>query len=99
MLNKKDVEVLRGMFQEQKKEILGEIGGVLRSQKTETLGEIEGLLHVQKREILDQTRALLVQTEKRVINDITDFIGDEILPQIDEHTREIGMIKRHLQLA
>ncbi len=32
-------------------------------------------------------------------DDILEVIGEEILPQIDEHTREIGLIKHSLKLA
>lgn len=86
-------------FGEQEKRFDEKLDSRFSIFKREIREEVEGLSHMQKREILDQTRALLTQTEKRIITEITEFIGDEILPQIDEHTRQIERINHHLQLA
>ncbi len=63
---------------------------VLRGMFGEVLGANN---HVLKREIRDEMRALLVVTEKKIISEVTEFIGGQILPQIDECQRDIVQLK------
>ena len=88
MLDTNDIQVLKQIF-----------GGMFGDFKVEIRDEMQSLLHIQKREIRDEMRALLSMTEKRIISEVTDFIGHQIIPQIDEHDREIRSIKHHLKLA
>ncbi len=47
-----------------------------------------------KREIRDEVQALLTMTEKRIISEVTEFIGDSIVPQIDDHETRLVRLER-----
>lgn len=135
MLNKKDIEVLRGMFQEQEVKFDKKLDQRFTQQEVkiderfaqqevkidqrfaeqevkidQRFAEQERnsnqKLEDQQMNLEDKLRSCISASEAAVMrkmeemkDEIIEFIGEEILPQIDEHTREIGMIKRHLQLA
>ncbi len=46
--------------------------------------EMRSLLVIQKCEIRDEVRGLLRATEHKIISEITEFIGGDIVPQIDD---------------
>ena len=121
MLNKKDIEVLRGMFQEQEVKFDKKIDQRFAQQEVkidqrfaQQEVRIDQKLEDQQVNLEDKMRSCILASETRmmremkrltqelkeeILDGVSDIIGNEILPQIDEHTREIGMIKRHLQLA
>ncbi len=51
-----------------------------------------------KREIREEVRDLIVASERRIIGEVTDFIGSSILPQVDEHNMRISRLERHTML-
>ncbi len=46
------------------------------------------------RELRDEMRALIRASEHRVIGEITDFIANAILPQIDDHEVRITRLEK-----
>ena len=150
MLNKKDIEVLRGMFQEQEVKFDKKLDERFTQQEVKidqrfaqqevkidqrfAQQEIKIDEHFAQQEVKidqrfaeqernnnqkledqqmnleDKLRSCIKASEttmmrkmeelkEEILDGISEIVGNEILPQIDEHTREIGMIKRHLQLA
>ncbi len=49
-----------------------------------------------KREIRDEVQALLTMTEKRIISEVTEFIGNQIVPQIDDHESRLVCLERKM---
>lgn len=74
MLDKKDIEILRKMFQE----------------NNELFGSC------LKREMRDEMHAIVRASERRVIGEITDFIAQSLLPQIDDHDVRISRLEQRL---
>ena len=109
MLNKKDVEVLRGMFEEQEVKIdqrFAQQEVKIDQRFAQQEARIDQKLEDHAMNFDDKLFSCIKASETAMMrkmeemkDEIIEFIGEEILPQIDEHTREIGMIKRHLQLA
>jgi len=95
MLSKNDIAILRGMFTENNK--------IWDAKLDQRFDAFEIRFADFKHEIRDEIHAVVNATvtasERRVIEEITEFIGEEVLPQIDEHTRQIAVINRHLKLA
>lgn len=96
MLDTKDIQMLERMF------------GKILAEGLRANNEVFG--SQLKREIRDEMRALLSASETRImkkaheikveiIDGITDVLDEGVLPRLDEHDREIRVIKRHLKLA
>lgn len=91
MLNKNDIQVLRGMFRENneqlKREIRDEMHSVVKASEAAMIRRMDALEYDVQKDI---------QTTR---DDIIDVINDGILLQLEEHDREIRSIKHHLTLA
>ena len=48
-----------------------------------------------KVEIRDEMRALLRIQKKEIIADLTDFMSEQILPQIDDHESRLIRLEQH----
>jgi len=150
MLNKKDIEVLRGMFQEQEVKFDKKLDERFTQQEVKidqhfaqqevkidqrfAQQEIKIDEHFAQQEVKidqrfaeqernnnqkledqqmnleDKLRSCIKASEttmmrkmeelkEEILDGISEIVGNEILPQIDEHTREIGLIKHMLKLA
>ncbi len=49
---------------------------------------------ILKREIRDEMHSLLRGTERRVIEEVTDFIAENIVPQLDDHETRLTRLER-----
>ncbi|MEK7183089.1 MAG: hypothetical protein AAB776_00465 [Patescibacteria group bacterium] len=52
-----------------------------------------------KREIRDEVHTLLRKTKREIIDEITEFLDQAILPQIHDLQVDMGLVKNHLKLA
>lgn len=85
MLDKNDITLLEKMF---KNVVTGDMLARALRQNNEIFGR------QLKREIRDEVQALLTMTEKRIIFEVTEFIGDSIVPQIDDHETRLIRLER-----
>ena len=69
MLDAKDIELLRGMFSEQKQDILGETTKMLAKQKQDILGETTKMLAEQKQDILGETTKMLAEQKRDILEE------------------------------
>ncbi len=68
---------------------------------------LKGMFDLQKEsivtgillEVRDMMQNLRRDLRKEISLDIAEFLETSILPQIDDHSREIVRIKRHINLA
>ena len=70
MLDKGDIKVLQGMFEEHGKML--------------------------QREIRDEVHSLLRASEHRIIGEITEFIADAIISQIDDHKTRMTRLEEKI---
>ncbi len=49
-----------------------------------------------KLDIRDEMHAMIRASEHRIIGEITDFIANAILPQIDDHEVRIGRLEKRI---
>lgn len=84
MLDKNDIKLLEKMFK-------NVVTGNMLTKALRDNNEVFG--RQLKREIRDEVQALLTMTEKRIISEVTEFIGDSIVPQIDDHETRLIRLK------
>lgn len=99
MLSKKDIAILQGMFVENNKVWDASLKKRLDQRFVAFEIRFDDFKHEIREEIHAVVTAAVTASERRVIDEITEFIGEGVLPQIDEHTRQISVINRHLKLA
>ena len=91
MLDKQDIALLEGLFEKQEKRF----DIKLENLKIDLRDEIHSNISASEARMIARMDAM----EKRIVSDITDFIDDAILPQIEKHNVDIRHIKTHLNLA
>lgn len=99
MLSKNDLVMIRGVVSELFVENNREWDKKLDQRFDAFEIRFADFKHEIRDEIHAVVNAAVTASERRVIEEITEFIGEEVLPQIDEHTRQIAVINRHLKLA
>jgi DNA topoisomerase VI subunit B len=104
MLDKQDITLLQDMMGKTIKVALEENNRIFKQElKREWRNDFRDIL-VQnnldlKREIRDEVHSLLRKTKREIIDEITEFLDQAILPQIHELQVGMGLVKNHLKLA
>lgn len=88
MLSKNDIQVLRDMFRENN-----------ATFKLEMREEMLDLIAASEKRIISVVDKRIANAETRIIDEVTDFIGSSILPQIDEHNMRLSRLERHTMLV
>lgn len=95
MLNANDIALLRGMFVENN-EVFG------RQLKREMRDEIHSVVNAAvfaSEERLMKEIQVIHQEISDVKDAVIDLVDDNILPKIEEHSREIAAIKRQMRFV
>ena len=87
MLDKNDIQILRDMFHENNSVLQRETRDLIAASEKRIIADLTGRI--------DSRIAI---AEKRIIEEVSDFIGSSIIPQIDEHSMRISRLERHTML-
>ncbi|MFZ2681488.1 MAG: hypothetical protein WAZ14_00070 [Patescibacteria group bacterium] len=96
MLGAQDIALLEGMFSRQ--------GAEIERKLTRRFGEILGQNNLDLiRTLRDEVHSIVTASEYRmktaIISEVTNFIGESILPQIEEFQIDMKRVKIELKLA
>ncbi len=91
MLDKNDIQILREMFRENNETNNSALRRELRDEMQTMIVTSERSII---RQIRDETHALIRASEHRIIGEITEFIANAILPQIDHHDVRITRLEK-----
>ena len=99
MLSKNDIALLRGMFLENNHILSKEFDEKLDIRFADFRHEIRDEIHAVVQGAVFASEERLGKKIDTLRDDLLEVINEDILPQIEEHTRQIGIINRHLKLA
>lgn len=71
----------------------------LHSLRLDIRDEIHSVVNAAVFASEDRIMNAIVEVKDDILDGVSELISDEILPQIDEHARQIGTINRYLKLA
>lgn len=70
MLDKNDIQILRQMFTD---------------TKVEMRDEMRACISGSEHRIMKETKTLIRELKEEILDGVSDIVGNEILPQIDDH--------------
>jgi len=99
MLSKKDVALLRGMFQEQEVRIEArfdqKLDDLKESIRDEMYSVVNGAVSASEHRMMKR----MDEIKEEIIDGITEIIDEGILPQISDLQADMRRVKTHLQMA
>ncbi len=82
MLSKNDIQVLRGMFEENNHVL-----------KREIRDEVHALIAVSESKVIRHLEAKIESVKEEIIDGIIDTLDRDIYPRLDGHDRDIAQLK------
>lgn len=95
MLSKKDVTLLRGMFQEQESRFDQKLDNLRVDLQDEMHSVVHGAIFASETRMMKR----MDEIKEEIIDGITEVIDEGILPQISDLQADMRRVKNHLQMA
>lgn len=95
MLSKKDVALLRGMFQEQEGRFDQKLDDLRVDLRDEIHSVVNGAISASEARMMKRMNEI----KEEIIDGITEIIDEGILPRISDLQSDMRRVKNHLQMA